>query len=88
LLVWLARRKTFDGQILIAYSVVYAVGRFILEYFRGDVDRGFVFGGLFSTSQFIAIIVFALALAALPSRRRAGVGLPVRVPQSAGSRRR
>lgn len=72
-LVRLARRKAFDGQILIAYSLAYAVGRFVIEYFRGDVDRGFLFGGLFSTSQFIAIVIALLALAALPLRRRAGL---------------
>lgn len=72
-LVRLASRKTFDGQILIAYSLAYAVGRFVIEYFRGDVDRGFLFGGLFSTSQFIAVVIVLLALAALPLRRRAGL---------------
>lgn len=56
-LVWLARRKTFDGQILLAYSVLYAVARFLLEFVRGDVDRGFVFGGLLSTSQFIGLVI-------------------------------
>jgi phosphatidylglycerol:prolipoprotein diacylglycerol transferase len=72
-LVRLARGKTFDGQILIAYSVVYAVGRFLIEYVRGDVDRGFVFGNMFSTSQFIAIVIFVLAIVALPLRRHAGL---------------
>jgi phosphatidylglycerol:prolipoprotein diacylglycerol transferase len=76
-LVWLSKRKRFDGEVLIAYSVLYAVARFLLEYLRGDADRGFVFNGLFSTSQFIAILVFLLALALLPGRRRAGIQAPV-----------
>lgn len=88
LLVWLARRKTFDGQILLAYSVLYAVGRFVIEYFRGDLDRGFLFGGLFSTSQFIAIVVVLLALAAWPMRRRAGVQSLAPVPARPGAGRR
>jgi phosphatidylglycerol:prolipoprotein diacylglycerol transferase len=58
LLVWLARRKRFVGEIILAYCILYAVARFFLEYLRGDLDRGFVMGGMFSTSQFIAIIVF------------------------------
>jgi phosphatidylglycerol:prolipoprotein diacylglycerol transferase len=87
-LVWLAKRKTFDGQILIAYSVAYAVGRFIIEYFRGDVDRGFLFNGLFSTSQFIAIVIVVLAVAALPLRRRAGIQpVPAAAGRPAGRRR-
>ena len=57
-LAWLARVKRFDGEVILTYSLLYAVSRFVLEYFRGDVDRGFVFEGLFSTSQFIAIMVF------------------------------
>jgi phosphatidylglycerol:prolipoprotein diacylglycerol transferase len=55
-LVWLARRRRFDGEIILAYGLLYAVARFFIEFFRGDADRGFVFGGLFSTSQFIAIL--------------------------------
>lgn len=71
LLLWLARRTTFDGQILLAYSVLYAIMRFLLEYLRGDVDRGFVFGGLLSTSQFIAVAIVLLSLLVLPRRLRA-----------------
>lgn len=61
-LVWLARRKRFAGQVILTYALVYAAGRFVLEYFRGDVDRGFVFGDLFSTSQFIALLIAAAAV--------------------------
>ena len=35
------------------YLIFYSVGRFILEYFRGDMARGSV--GELSTSQFIAV---------------------------------
>ena len=56
-LVRLTRRKKFHGEIILAYSILYAVGRFLLEYVRGDVDRGFVFGGMLSTSQLIAVLV-------------------------------
>jgi phosphatidylglycerol---prolipoprotein diacylglyceryl transferase len=56
-LVWLARRKRFNGQIILIYSIMYAVMRFLLEYLRGDADRGFVFGGLLSTSQLIAVLI-------------------------------
>jgi phosphatidylglycerol:prolipoprotein diacylglycerol transferase len=61
-LVWLARRKRFDGQIILAYSILYAVARFLLEYLRGDADRGFVIEGLLSTSQFIAVVVFVICV--------------------------
>lgn len=63
LLVRLSRRQRFDGQVILAYTLMYAIARFILEFFRGDADRGFVFGGLLSTSQFIAILLGPTALA-------------------------
>lgn len=62
LLVHLTRRKRFVGEIILAYSILYAIARFLLEYFRGDADRGFVLGGLFSTSQFIAIVVMMICV--------------------------
>ena len=55
--VRLSRRKRFDGEVILAYTALYAMARFVLEFFRGDADRGFVLGGLLSTSQFIAAIV-------------------------------
>jgi phosphatidylglycerol:prolipoprotein diacylglycerol transferase len=61
-LVWLGKRKKFDGQVILGYTLLYAAARFVLEFFRGDADRGFVFGGLLSTSQLIAVILIPAAL--------------------------
>jgi phosphatidylglycerol:prolipoprotein diacylglycerol transferase len=69
-LVRLSRRKRFDGQIILAYTILYAVARFVLEFFRGDADRGFVFGGLLSTSQVIAAILGPAAIVLWAARRR------------------
>ncbi len=65
LLYFLHRRKRFDGQILIAYGILYGIIRFCIEFFRDD-PRGNLFGltdltGL-STSQIISLLV---ALAAV-----------------------
>ncbi len=68
-LVRLLRRKRFDGEVILAYTLLYAMARFILEFFRGDVDRGFVIGWL-STSQFIAAILGPVAMALLVVRYR------------------
>lgn len=54
-LVWFTKRKKGDGQIAGLYLIFYSVGRFILEFFRGDLIRGSV--GSLSTSQFIAIFM-------------------------------
>jgi phosphatidylglycerol:prolipoprotein diacylglycerol transferase len=60
LLVYLHGRKRFDGQILVAYAIIYAVVRFTIEFFRDD-PRGDFLGftmltGL-STSQLISLLV-------------------------------
>lgn len=59
----LQNRKQFSGQLFLIYGLWYAAGRFITENYRGDEERGYVFGGLLSHSQFIAIGVFTLCLA-------------------------
>jgi len=58
LFVFLMRRlskRHFTGQILLEYLGLYAVLRFVTEFYRDD-DRGFVLHGLLSTTQFIAIL--------------------------------
>ena len=65
-LLWLAPRKKFQGQVVMAYVTLYAVARFTIEFWRGDSSRGFVFGGLLSTSQFIAIVMVLAAAALWP----------------------
>lgn len=56
------RRKRFDGQVFLIYLIAYAIGRSVLEIFRGDLERGFVFNGLLSTSQLISMIVITFAI--------------------------
>jgi phosphatidylglycerol---prolipoprotein diacylglyceryl transferase len=61
-LVWLTRRRKFQGEIILAYSILYAVARFLIEYFRGDADRGFILGGLLSTSQFVSVVILMISV--------------------------
>ena len=42
------------------YLMLYSAGRFLIEFVRGDINRGFV--GILSTSQFISIFAFLLGL--------------------------
>jgi phosphatidylglycerol:prolipoprotein diacylglycerol transferase len=64
ILLFLTKRKRFDGQIFWTYVALYAVARFIIEFFRGD-NRGFVFEGALSTSQFIGILMLGAAITSL-----------------------
>ncbi len=58
--LWLLLDKgAFKGRLLSVYLIAYSVGRFILEFWRGDEYRGFLFG--LSTSQLISIPVFLLS---------------------------
>src|SRR5471030_73228 len=54
--------KRFAGRTFWLYMLLYAISRFIIEFFRGD-ERGNV--GIFSTSQFISIVLAPLAIVML-----------------------
>lgn len=55
------------NRLLAVYLLIYPVGRFALEFLRGDDYRGFLFG--LSTSQLISIGVFAAAVVFLVMKR-------------------
>ena len=57
LLIVFAKHKKADGQVAGLYLICYSIGRFVLEFYRGDLIRGSV--GRLSTSQFISIFVCA-----------------------------
>ncbi len=42
------------------YLLLYSVGRFLIEFIRGDIERGHV--GILSTSQFISLFMIAFAI--------------------------
>jgi phosphatidylglycerol:prolipoprotein diacylglycerol transferase len=67
-LLWIFRRRHFDGQVFLTYMMAYPVIRSLVEIFRGDLIRGFVIDEVLSTSQFISILIFAAATAALVVR--------------------
>jgi phosphatidylglycerol:prolipoprotein diacylglycerol transferase len=55
ILLWLLKRRKFDGQIIGAFMFLYGFARFFMEFLRGDPGRGSVFGGAMSGTQLIAI---------------------------------
>lgn len=59
----LLKNNKLHGKLFCLYLIIYSVCRFILEFWRGDVIRGFVLG--MSTSQFISILIFIFALVIL-----------------------
>jgi phosphatidylglycerol---prolipoprotein diacylglyceryl transferase len=72
-LLWLHKRKRFDGQVLLFYALLYSVIRFSIEFVRDD-PRGDILGlttltGL-STSQLISIVIGISSLIILIIRKR------------------
>lgn len=55
----LKKRRRFYGQLFLTYLMLYAIGRFVLEFLRGDPGRGFVIEDYLSHSQMIALCVLA-----------------------------
>ena len=60
-LIQLKRKQQFHGQLVFLYVIIYAMGRSVIEVFRGDLRRGFILEGLISHSQFISIILILIA---------------------------
>src|SRR6267142_5051439 len=72
-LLWLHRHRRFSGQVILAYALIYATVRFVIEFFRDD-PRGDILGlttltGL-ATSQLIGIALAVTALILLIKRWR------------------
>lgn len=67
ILLVMARKRRFYGQIVLAYAMLYAVARFIIECWRDD-PRGVLLN--LSTSQFIAVVLFFSSLIAFIYRAK------------------
>ena len=60
ILLYAAKKCKSDGRVSALYLIFYSIGRFGLEYLRGDLVRGSV--GALSTSQFISIFILAVGI--------------------------
>ncbi len=58
-LLAIKKKQKFKGQIVLSYSILYGLFRFIIEFYRND-PRGAIGG--FSTSQFIALILVGISV--------------------------
>lgn len=60
LIVIVSRLVKFKGQLGTLYLITYSIGRIIIEFFRGDTERGYIL--VLSTSQFISVIILVMSL--------------------------
>ncbi len=67
------KKKKNEGQVTGAYLTLYSLGRFIIEFFRGDIERGAI--GPLSTSQFIAIFMIIIGIVIWIRRTKSSDGL-------------
>lgn len=56
-LLWVWKRRKFEGQVIYSYLILYSIARFTIEFWRDD-PRGELLG--LSTSQVISIAMFVL----------------------------
>src|SRR6267142_1957300 len=80
LLVTERKGRPFFGRTFWLYMLLYAVSRFIIEFYRGD-ERGMV--GMFSTSQFISLLLAPIAIVMLVYLSRRTTPEPKRARRAA-----
>ncbi len=67
-LIYFFRKKKYESWLMQIYLYAYPIFRFVIEFFRGDALRGFFW--IFSTSQWISIILIIANTAVILRRRR------------------
>ena len=73
------RGRPFPGRTFWSYMFLYAISRYVIEMYRGD-PRGVVFG-VFSTSQFISVVLAPLSVVMLFWLSRSRPLTPEQVPK-------
>lgn len=58
---WYYRRRRFDGEVLCLFFTLYPLLRGLIEFLRGDLDRGVYFDGAVSTAQITGAVIFLIA---------------------------
>lgn len=67
ILITLRRYQSFKGQLFWTYILLYSLLRFVVEFFRGDEARGYLFGGI-SVSQGISVIMGVVAISVIAGK--------------------
>ena len=70
ILNFILKKTRYKDKTAYLYLILYPIGRFIFEFFRGDKYRGFLW--IFSTSQWISIILLVIGIfGIIKSRKKA-----------------
>ncbi|PKM93070.1 MAG: prolipoprotein diacylglyceryl transferase [Elusimicrobia bacterium HGW-Elusimicrobia-4] len=60
ILVIFWKRKKFDGQIFFMYTVLLSVGRFLIEFLRGDFRGNLILG--ITPTQIVSVVMFIVSI--------------------------
>lgn len=60
LIHWRYTRRKFDGEIVLLLYISYSFIRGMIEFLRGDMDRGVYFNGAVSTGQMTGLVLIVL----------------------------
>ena len=80
---FLLPRRRYVGQTAAWMLLIYSIGRFTIEMFRGDEIRGTWFDDALSTSQLVSIVVFLASSVFLFLNRGRGQDRPALSPPDA-----
>lgn len=71
ILVYLRKRKTFDGQLALMYGILYAIARIIAEFFREpDRQLGFLLGNWLTMGILQSLIILVICIAFYIDRKK------------------
>jgi len=62
-LLWFKAKRTYAGQVFWLYVFLYCLGRFAIEWLRGDAERGTLISSALSPAQWISLLGLPLAVA-------------------------
>lgn len=60
---WYYFKKKYHGEVILLFFTLYAIFRSLMEFLRGDEDRGVYFDGAISTAQVVGIFVLLICSA-------------------------
>jgi len=84
-LVFMERRKRFDGQVFWSLVLLYGVARFFLEFLRGDMMvRGYIGSPFWNNARIVSVVSGAIAIYMMVRLSRAK---PVAASSSVGDGR-
>lgn len=71
ILVYLRKRKTFDGQLALMYGILYSIARIIAEFFREpDYQLGFLYSNWLTMGILQSLIILGICIIIYMSKKK------------------